>query len=103
MTAFIISQVEVLSPQAFAAYRSIPERSIALFGGRYLARSGEQSVLEGCWNGQTVVVEFPSLERARAWYESPDYAPARELASKALTRNLLLIEGMPPLDSGSDA
>lgn len=97
MTAFIISQVEVRDPQDFAAYRSIAEQSITRFDGRYLVRGGEQSVLEGHWRGRTVIVEFPSVERARAWYESADYAPARALTEKALARNLVLVEGALPL------
>ena len=103
MSAFIISQVEARDAQALAAYRRLAERSIASFDGRYLVRGGKQSVLEGDWTGQTVIVEFPSLERARAWYDSPDYASARALAPKALTRNLLLIEGVAPLRSESGA
>ena len=71
--------------------------SIAQHGGRYLARGGKIEVLEGDWTPRIiVVVEFPDMERARAWYRSPEYALALEVRDKALSRNLILVEGVAP-------
>ena len=69
--------------------------AIQKYGGRYLARLGEVQVLEGSWKpNMIVIVEFPNLERARAWYNSPEYALALEMHDKALSRNLILVDGV---------
>jgi uncharacterized protein (DUF1330 family) len=63
-------------------------------GGRYLARGGATDVLEGDWDiDRLVVLEFPSMEQARAWYDSPEYqevAPIRQAASRA---RAVIVEG----------
>ena len=61
-----------------------------------LARLGEVQVLEGSWNPMIVIVEFPNLEWARAWYRSPQYAFALEMHDKAFSRNLILVDGVKP-------
>ena len=59
------------------------------------ARLGEVQVLEGLWNpNMIVIVEFPNLERARTWYRSTEYAFALEMHDKALSRNLILVDGV---------
>ena len=45
---------------------------------------------------EVIVVEFPDRERAHAWYRSPEYAAALEVRDKALSRNLILVDGVPP-------
>ena len=69
MSAIMISDITVLSEEAFQAYRAHAAKVIGQFGGRYLARNGEVRLLEGQWQPRAVVVvEFPSLEQAEAWY-----------------------------------
>lgn len=64
------------------------------YGGRYLARGGEVQALEGVWSPRNIViVEFRSMEQARAWYTSPEYASALEMHYIALERNLILVDG----------
>ena len=94
MSAIMISDITVLNEEAFQTYRSRAAKVIEQFGGRYLARNGEVRVLEGQWKPKAlVVVEFPSLEQAEAWYRSPEYAYALEVRDLALTRNLILVDG----------
>jgi uncharacterized protein (DUF1330 family) len=97
MAAYIISDLRVLDPAAIEIYRTRAAASIARHGGRYLARGGKIEVLEGDWDPSLiVVVEFPDAVSARAWYNSPDYAGALAVRDRALSRNLLLVEGVPP-------
>lgn len=70
--------------------------SIAQHGGRYLARGGQVEPLEGSWAPRAIVVEFPSMEQARAWYRSQEYAPALDVRDQALGRNLILVDGITP-------
>jgi uncharacterized protein (DUF1330 family) len=98
MAAIMISDLTVRDAEAFQIYRTRAAKAISTYGGRYLARGGEVQVLEGSWNPRMiVVVEFPSLEQARAWYASPEYASALEVHDQALERNLILVDGMDNL------
>jgi uncharacterized protein (DUF1330 family) len=93
--AYVISEVEVLDESLADRYRVIAAASIAEFGGRYLVRGAEANVMEGvATKRRVVIVEFPSLERARAWYESASYAPARALRATALDRRVTFVEGI---------
>jgi uncharacterized protein (DUF1330 family) len=95
MAAYLISDITVRDRAAFEIYRTRAADAIHLYGGRYLARLGEVQVLEGSWNpNMVVVVEFPNLEQARAWYRSPEYAFALEMRDTAPSRNLILVDGV---------
>lgn len=104
MPAYVISEVEILDEGAADTYRRLAAASIAEYGGRYLARGATPEVVEGEPTGrQVVLVEFPSLEAARAWYASPAYAEALRHRAKALERRLLFVEGVaPPIAQSSD-
>ena len=97
MPAYVLSEVEILDDEVADRYRTIAAASIARYGGRYLVRGGTIDVLEGDLpsNKRVVVVEFPTMERARAWYTSAEYAEALELRQRALNRRLLLVDGVP--------
>jgi uncharacterized protein (DUF1330 family) len=95
MPAYIISDVTIRDREAFEAYRTRAAASIAAHGGRYLVRGGDVETLEGNWRpGPLIVVEFPDIETARRWYRSDEYAAALEVRDAALSRNLILVEGI---------
>lgn len=90
----LISDVTVKDAAAFETYRTRAAASIAQYGGRYLVRGGPIETLEGGWTPRAIiVVEFADLERARAWYRSPEYALALAVRGEALSRNLILVDG----------
>jgi len=89
MPAYIISDVSVQDAEAFQRYRTRAADSIARHGGRYLVRGGSVEPLEGSWTPSTMVVEYPDIERARAWHRSPEYAAALAFRDAALSRNLI--------------
>ena len=71
----------------------------ARFGGRPVAVGDAEEVVEGCWPSERIVVlEFPSLDQARAWYADPDYQALVPLRQQATTSRILLIEGFIPDD-----
>jgi len=93
--AYVISDVEFLDAELVARYRTLALETIAKYGGRYLARGGPIEPIEGDWTPQNIViVEFPSMRRAREWYRSPDYAEALELSRQALKRRLIFVQGI---------
>ena len=97
MPAYVISDVTIRDAAAVEIYRTRAATSIAQYGGRYLVRGGTIEVLEGDWAPRAIVIaEFPSMERAHAWYHSPEYASALAIRDEALTRNLILVEGTTP-------
>lgn len=95
MPAYAISEVTILDEKGASRYRALADQSIARYGGRYLVRAGAVAALEGTWPSDRalIVVEFPSMERAREWYASPEYAEALAVRREALDRRLLLAEG----------
>ena len=98
MSAYVLTEVTLLDEAAMARYGALAEASIAGYGGRYLARGGAVEALEGEWppERRIVIVEFPTMARAREWYGSPEYAEALEVRASALTRRLALVDGVDP-------
>jgi uncharacterized protein (DUF1330 family) len=97
LAAYVISDLEPRDEALLAEYRRLAQESIARHGGRYLARGGEVVHVEGGWTPrQIVIVEFPSMEAAKGWYGSPDYAKALAVRHRgALERRLIFVEGAP--------
>ena len=84
MPAYVVVQITVEDPVRYAEYRRIAPPSIAVHGGRYIVRGGACEILEGSWlPPRLVVLEFPTVERARAWWASPEYAPAKALRQQS--------------------
>lgn len=95
VSAYVIADTEIVDPVLGARYRDLAQKSIAQYGGRYIVRGGSVEAIEGGWDPKLVViVEFPSMSRAREWYESPEYAAALELRETALRRRLIFVEGV---------
>ena len=96
MSAYVISELEVRDPVAIETYRTVAAKSIAQYGGRYLVRGGAANAAEGGPPPKNIiVVEFPSMERLREWYASPEYAEALKVRRTALDRRLIFVEGVP--------
>jgi uncharacterized protein (DUF1330 family) len=94
--AYVISEVEILDHGRIDSYRALAKATIEQYGGRYIVRGGPVELVEGERNSarQFVIVEFPTMERARAWYRSPEYAQALKVRATALTRTLVFVEGV---------
>ena len=97
MSAYIISDVTIKDGAAIDIYRQRAAASIAQHGGRYIVRGGEIEVLEGSWRPRAIIIaEFPDMESTRTWYRSAEYASALVLRDEALSRNLILVDGVAP-------
>jgi uncharacterized protein (DUF1330 family) len=96
MAAYVISDLAIRDPVLVERYRTLAQASIAKYGGRYLARGGAVEPVEGGWTPKhIVIVEFPTMEKAREWYRSPEYAEALVVRRDALDRRLIFVEGVP--------
>jgi len=95
MSAYVIVDIDVHDQEAYAEYIKLAPAGVAAYGGKYLARNGRKVVLEGEWTPKRLVIlEFESLERAQAWIDSPEYAPAKAMRHSAATTNMVVIEGV---------
>ncbi len=97
MPAYVMVQVRITDPERYKEYVAQVQPTIERYGGRFLVRGGAYEVLEGDWpEYRHVVLEFPSKERARAWYDSPEYAPLLRMRHAASEGRAILIEGYAP-------
>jgi uncharacterized protein (DUF1330 family) len=95
MAAYVLVNIEVLDPAQYAKYREAAPASIAAYGGRYLIRGGAVEALEGFWHPKRfVMLEFPDRARARAWWNSPEYAEAKALRQSCAKAELVIVEGV---------
>jgi uncharacterized protein (DUF1330 family) len=94
--AYVIANIEVTDPARYAEYIELTPGSIAPFGGRFIARGGRSERLEGTTPANRIVIlEFPSYEQAKAWYDSDGYRVAMAIRQSASTGTLILVEGTP--------
>jgi uncharacterized protein (DUF1330 family) len=94
MAAYVIGDIEVTDSAAYDDYRKQVLATVEKFGGRFAVRGGAVEPLEGGWAPKRLVmVEFPTLEQARKWYRSSEYAPLIQLRQKASRGRLVLVEG----------
>jgi uncharacterized protein (DUF1330 family) len=97
--AYLIAEVEKDSskpqdPEAARRYAEEAPKSLIPFNGRYVVRGGKVQTLEGDPpKGYIVVIGFDSLEKARAWYDSPAYETIRSIRQNTTKSRLLLVQG----------
>jgi uncharacterized protein (DUF1330 family) len=95
MPAYVIFDIHVDDPDAYAPYREPAGASVEQYGGRYIARGGAAEVLEGDWDiDRLVILEFPSMDEARAWYRSPEYQEVLPIRHGASHGRGVLLEGL---------
>lgn len=95
MSVYVIADIEVVDQGLYEQYRQGVPATIAAHGGRYVARGGATEVLEGTWSPKRcVILEFPDMERFRAWWTSPEYAPLRAIRQKAAKSHLVVTQGL---------
>ena len=94
MAAYVIGEIDVMDPATYDEYRRQVLATIERHGGRFVVRGGAVESLEGGWTPKRVVVlEFPTMAKAREWYRSPEYTPLIKLRQKASRGRLVLVEG----------
>ncbi len=95
MTAYWIAHVTVTDPHAYQGYQALAPAAFAAHGARFLARGGAAETLEGPPLDRHVVIEFPTLEAARACYHSAAYQTARARRDGACVAHVVIVEGLP--------
>lgn len=92
--AYIVVDARSTDPERMVEYRRMSSIAVERFGGQFLVRGGAYETLEGSWQPQRlVVIEFDSKERAKAFYDSPEYVAAREARAGVSSFDMVLVEG----------
>jgi uncharacterized protein (DUF1330 family) len=95
MAAYLIARVEVTNPDAYEKYKKLAAEAIAKYEGRYLARGGNMETLEGDEESRRlVIVVFPTLEQAKTFYNSPEYAQAKAAREGAARGQFVIVDGI---------
>ena len=95
MAAYVVVEVEVRDKDRYEDYKRMVPPTLAPYGGRFLVRGGEVEALEGEWSPQRVViVEFPSVERAKVWWASEEYAEAKALRQATARTRMIVVAGV---------
>lgn len=94
--AYVLAEIEITNLEGYKGYTSQVIATIQQYGGRFLHRGGPVHVLEGEWpERRRVIIEFPSVEAAQKWWDSPEYAGPKALRRANSKGRLLLLEGFP--------
>jgi uncharacterized protein (DUF1330 family) len=95
MPAYVMFDIQITDPEGYKGYISAAAGTAEGYGGRFLVQAGHSERLEGDWEpSRMVVLEFPSLERARAWYESEEYRSAKAIRQRTARSSVVLVEGV---------
>lgn len=97
MAAYIIVEVKIQDKETYEEYKKLTPASLAPFGGKFIVRGGSTETLEGDWQPERVVIlEFPSVEKAKAWWSSDLYAPAKAIRQRTAKTRMIVLEGVKP-------
>jgi len=97
MAAYVLAEIEIVNPEGYKEYTKVVPGTIAQYGGKFLTRGGNTEVLEGEWpQRRRVLIEFPSVQAAKAWWDSPEYEKPKAVRKANSNGRLLLLEGVAP-------
>ena len=95
MTAYVIVDIEVNNPEGYEEYKKLSPPAVAAYSGKFVARGGRTEVLEGGWvPNRLVILQFESIEKAKAWLNSPEYSEAKAMRHAYARSNMVVIEGV---------
>lgn len=95
MAAYLISTIDITDPQSYEEYRKLVAPVLQQYGGRFLVRGGTIHHIEGAWQPRrVVVVEFDSVEKAKAFNDAPEYAHAKSIRHRASVSSVIIVEGV---------
>lgn len=94
MSAYVIVDIAVHDPERYETYKSMAAPTVHQYDGKYIVRGGRAEQLEGrSTPNRVVVLEFPTYQRAKQWWNSPEYAPAKALRHETASSEMVLVEG----------
>ncbi|MFJ9727027.1 DUF1330 domain-containing protein [Streptomyces sp. NPDC101209] len=96
MPAYAIAHLREATPHPeIAEYIERISATFEPYGGRFLVHASQHEVKEGSWPGHVVVIGFPGMEEARAWWDSATYQEIAPLRSRHIAGDIILVPGVP--------
>ncbi len=93
MAAYLIVEIDILDPIGFGDYRKAVVPLVQKYGGRYVAVDDQIETLEGAWSPKRIVmIEFPSMERAKEWFTCEEYRPLCKIRKRTAKTKMVLVE-----------
>ena len=95
MAAYVIADMHIDNPDAYATYRAGVPATLEKYGGTFRVRGGAVEQGEGTWQpGRVVVIEFKDMAAAKAWYHSPEYQAILPIRLGASHGSLIFVQGV---------
>lgn len=95
MSAYVIAEVTVHDSKEMEEYRKLTPAAIAAYDGKFIVRGGQTFALEGDWNPERIVIiEFPSVEKAKEWWNSELYSKAKVIRQRAGYTRMIIVDGV---------
>ena len=94
-SGYVIAHVEVTNPTQYEEYKKWSTVAMQAHGAEVCIRGGQVQPLEGDWApSRVVMLKFPSFEKAKAFYDTPEYLKAREARAGAARQDQIAVEGV---------
>lgn len=94
MAAYVIVEVRIEDPVEYENYKKLTPAAVAAFDGKFIVRGGQTFTLEGDWNPERIVVlEFPTVERAKEWWSSEQYTAAKVIRQRSAKSKMIIVQG----------
>ena len=95
MKGYIIAQINVKNDENYKEYLKNVTTIANKYGGEYIIRAGNFEIMEGKWEyKRNVVIKFPSIQKAREFYDSVEYQPIKKIRIDYSDSNLIIIDGI---------
>ena len=95
MSAYLIANVDIKNTERFKGYMKATPSLIKQFGGKFLVRGGDFEICEGSWNPKRLVlVEFESMQKAKEFYNSPEYKAVIDLRQSSAYTEWVFVDGL---------
>jgi uncharacterized protein (DUF1330 family) len=95
MPAYVIVEITIHNAKRYEDYKKLTPASLEAFEGKFVVRGGKTESLESNWSPERMVVlQFPNMDKAKAWWNSDLYAPAKKLRQETAFTKMLVVEGI---------
>ena len=95
MACYLVADMRISDPELFAEFAEAVPATVEQYGGRYLIRGGKFEVAQGDWTpDRVVVIEFASMDQAKAWYDSPEFEGPKQTLARSSNSNFIFVEGV---------
>jgi len=95
MACYVTAGMKITNPQRFGEFVEVTLATVQRYGGKYLVRGGSFAAALGDRTpGRLVVIEFDSMDQARAWYDSPEFESPKQTQARSSNSNYVFVEGV---------